>query len=72
MVDTPSTTNGLTWRNLNREGCELGRATKRELDDTVKKVSCVEKKIDRLTWAMVSAAIGFGTAALMLGLNLAL
>lgn len=64
--------NGLTWRTLNREGCELGRATAKELEDTKAKVSCLEKKIDRLTWAMVSAAIGFGTAALMLALNLAL
>lgn len=60
----------LNWRELNREGCELGRATKIELDRTVVKVGCLEKKIDRLTWAMVSTAIGFGTAALLLALNL--
>lgn len=62
--------NGLTWRTLNREGCELGRATKRELEDMAGKVRCLESKIDRLTWALVGAAITFGTAAIMLALNL--
>ena len=64
--------NGLTWRNLNKEGCELGRATKVRLSETVEKVSCLEKKIDKLTWSLVGAAITFATAALMLALNLVL
>jgi hypothetical protein len=64
--------NGLTWRALNREGCELGRATKRDLERVVVKVNCLETKIDRLTWALVGAAITFGTAAIMLALNLVL
>ena len=73
MSDTsPSVTagNGLTWRNLNREGCEMGRATKREVRDLAEKVHCMESKIDKMSWALVGAAITFGTAALMLALNL--
>ena len=50
----------------------MGRATKRELAATVEKVNCLEKKIDRLFWALVTASISLGTAALILGLNLAL
>jgi len=69
---TTTAENGLTWRTLNKEGCELGRATAKELDDVIKKVGCLESKIDRLTWALVGAAITFGTAAIMLALNLAL
>lgn len=81
MASNPPINNDLTWRSLNREGCEVGRATKRELsaleqatnkelDDLTDKVKCMESKLDRLTWALVGAAITFGTAALMLALNL--
>ena len=73
MADTsPSATvgNGLTWRNLNREGCEMGRTTRIQVDDLSEKVRCMESKLDRLTWALVGATITFGTAALMLALNL--
>jgi len=62
--------NGLTWRALNKEGCEIGRFLEKqvlELDRTVDKMS---SKMDRLTWALVGAAITFGTAAVMLALNL--
>ena len=66
----PAVNNGLTWRNLNREGCEMGRATRRQVDDLSEKVRCMESKLDKMTWALVGAAITFGTAALMLALNL--
>ena len=81
MQENPPVPNGLTWRSLNKEGCEVGRATKRdlaaleqatekELSDLTEKMKCMESKLDRLTWALVGAAITFGTAALMLALNL--
>lgn len=62
--------NGLSWRSLNREGCELGRLLQPRIEALESDVSGIKRKIDRLTWALVTAAIGFGTAAVMLALNL--
>ena len=62
--------NDLTWRTLNREGCEFGRAAQKELDDLAGRVTRMESKIDTMTKALVGAALTFGTAALMLALNL--
>ena len=64
--------NGLTWRNLNREGCELGRATKRELERCKSQVGAMEKKLDRMFWALAMSAVGLATSAILLALNLVL
>lgn len=58
--------------NLNARGCEQGRIRARDIEDMQRKVSCLEKKIDRMTWALASTAIGFAVSAVLLALNLAL
>jgi hypothetical protein len=60
----------LTWRRLDKEGCEQGRHRERRIDRLEKEVCDVKTKLDRLTWALVGCALTFGTAALMLALNL--
>lgn len=40
------------------------------MDGVDEEVKSIKSKIDKLTTALVGAAITFGTAALMLGLNL--
>ena len=67
---TETTQNGLNWRTLNREGCELGRGLTRQVEQMDETMKTIQLKLDRLTWALVTAAIGFGTAAVMLALNL--
>lgn len=75
-----SNQNGADWRTLralNREGCEFGRTTNRDLEACKERMSKfeqeilgVKKKIDRLTWALASAALGFAISAVMFALNL--
>jgi len=48
----------------------MGRTTKKEVGDLSRKVKDMESKIDAMTKALVGAALTFGTAALMLALNL--
>lgn len=62
--------NNLTWRTLNREGCELGRSLQRAVEEQDVAMKDLAKRVDRLTWALAGAAITFGTAAVMLALNL--
>ena len=62
--------NGLTWRALEREGCGYGRLVGERVSRMEVSVDEVKKRVDRLTWALAGAAITFGTAALMLALNL--
>ena len=69
-MSDPQGNNMITWRALNREGCEMGRTTKKEVGDLSRKVKDMESKIDAMTKALVGAALTFGTAALMLALNL--
>jgi len=57
-------------RVLDREGCLYGQQVGERLEALGERMDRLEKKIDRLTWSLVSAAVGFGTAALMLGVNL--
>ena len=64
------TDNGVTWRTLEKEGCGYGRLTQERLARMDKTVNDLKRKMDRLTWALTGAAITFGTAALMLALNL--
>lgn len=63
-------TDDLTWRSLNQEGCEQGRTLRKEVEANYTMIGELKTKLDRLTWAMVSASIGLGVAALMLALNL--
>lgn len=58
--------------DLNARGCEQGRLRARTIETMGKKVDCLEKKIDRMTWALVSTAIGFAVSAVFLALNLLL
>ena len=60
----------VTWRTLELEGCGYGRLTEQKVCSMEKDVSDFRKRMDRLTWALVGTAITFGTAALMLALNL--
>jgi hypothetical protein len=62
--------NTLTWRALNREGCEQGRLIKVRVDKLESKITKTCDKVDKLTWALVGFSITFGTAALLLALNL--
>lgn len=64
------TDNGVTWRTLEKEGCGYGRRVLERVQRLEGSVDEVKGKVDRLTWALVGAAITFGTAALMLALNL--
>lgn len=64
--------NDLTWRVLNREGCEYGRRLALELERMDERMDECARKLDRMTWALVTTAIGFATAAIMLALNLLL
>ena len=57
-------------RVLDREGCVFGQHLGGEFEELKKRIDVLERKLDRLTTAMVMASITFGTAALMLGLNL--
>lgn len=70
MADAGANDDGLTWRSLNKEGCEQGRMLTGRMEYMEETMHSVQTKLDRLTWAMVTAAIGFGTAAIMLALNL--
>ncbi len=63
-------TNAVSWRTLEKEGCGYGRVTMGRLERMEKTVEDLKKKLDRLTWALAGAAITFGTAALMLAVNL--
>lgn len=62
--------NVITWRELNREGCEQGRSLAARVEMIERTCEEMKRKLDRMTWALVTTAIGFGTAALMLALNL--
>jgi hypothetical protein len=57
-------------RVLDREGCLYGQGVGGRVEALDERMDRLEKKIDRLTWSLVSAAVGFGSAALMLGVNL--
>ena len=57
-------------RVLDQTGCLYGQSTREQLSELRKCVNGMEKKIDKLTWALVGTAITFGTAAVMLALNL--
>jgi hypothetical protein len=57
-------------RVLDKTGCIYGQHISERVDEVDEKVKGIEKKIDKLTAALVGAAITFGTAAVMLALNL--
>lgn len=66
------------WRTLDREGCQFGvrlsdgqERLEGDVEKVGKEVKDLKRTMDRTFWALVMAAIAFGSAALMLGLNLA-
>ena len=71
MAGNPPTNNDLTWRSLNREGCEMGRSTKREVLTLAENVNKVQAKLDKILWALIVAALGLTVSAVGLLLNLA-
>ena len=71
MADTPQGNNIITWRALNREGCEMGRATKKEVAAMADSMNEMRSKLDKILWALVAAAIGLAVSAVGLLLNLA-
>ena len=71
MAETPQGNNAITWRALNREGCEMGRATKREVLALSAQLDKLTSKLDKVLWALVATSLGFVGAAVGLLLNLA-
>lgn len=79
-----STGNGhVKWKELDREGCAFGRLTcvrlehvEKELTDTKSELSAkldkTDAKLDKWMWTAVGLVVSVGTAAILLGLNLAL
>lgn len=59
-------------RILDGEGCIYGRNIQQRIREMENRMERFENKLDKLLWALVGAAITFGTAAVMLGLNLTL
>lgn len=57
-------------RVLDRAGCLYGQRLEERMDKVEQLHDELKGKIDRMTWALVSAAVGLGTAAVMLALNL--
>jgi len=82
MTDTQRQEGGngvVRWRSLDREGCQYGvRMLDRvghvegKVDDIGEEVNDLKRKMDRTFWALVMAAVAFGSAALMLGVQLAM
>jgi len=58
-------------RVLDSEGCLYGQSVDKRLATLDAKMGTLEKKIDRMTSALVGAAIAFATSAILLALNLA-
>ena len=71
MAEIPQGNNVITWRALNREGCEKGRAIRKELDTMTGSMDKMQAKIDKILWALVVSAIGLAVSAVGLLLNLA-
>jgi len=56
---------------LNGSGCLYGQHLTERIEEMEGRVERFEKKLDRILWGLVAAAITLGTSAVMLGLNLA-
>lgn len=59
-------------RILNGDGCLYGRHLMERVIEMEKRLDCFESKLNKILWALVAAAIGFGSSAVFLGMNLAL
>lgn len=64
----PADDNGYP-RILDKQGCIFGQHVAEEVDDVKEKVKGIERKIDRLTWVLATAAVSFGLLALSLWLK---
>jgi len=73
-------------RVLNGQGCLFGRHLREDLakcealfteqlakcqEGHKERIDDMEQKLDKILWALVLAAIGFGGSAVLLGVNLA-
>lgn len=57
-------------RVLDVKGCLYGQANRKEVGILRTEVEGIKGKLDKMTHALVAAALTLGTAAIMLGLNL--
>ncbi len=57
-------------RVLDEKGCLHGRGTRDRVDELAERMKELEKKIDRLIWALTAASVSFATAVVLLALNL--
>jgi len=58
-------------RCLDRNGCLFGQGVEERVDRLEQQMEAVGRKIDKMTQALVGASLAFATAAVMLGINLA-
>jgi len=64
--------NGNYPRVLDREGCVYGQHLHERMTEMVECYEELKRKLDRIQAWLVGATLTLGTAALMLGINLAL
>lgn len=58
-------------RCLDRNGCIFGQGVEERVLKLEGQMEQVGRKIDKMTQALIGAALTFATAAVMLGINLA-
>jgi len=58
-------------RCLDRGGCIFGQGVEERVVKLETQMEAVGRKIDKMTTALLGAALTFATAAVMLGINLA-
>jgi len=59
-------------RCLDRAGCIFGQGVEERVERLEEQMGQVARKIDKMTQALVAATLAFATAAVMLGVNLAM
>jgi len=58
-------------RCLDRAGCIFGQGVEERVGKLEEQMEQVGRKIDKMTTALIGSALTFATAAVMLGINLA-
>ena len=59
-------------RCLDRSGCLFGQGVEERVVKLEQQMEQVGRKIDKMTQALIGASLTFATAAVMLGINLAM